>query len=450
MKNGQFTIDEVLAVLRRRRLAFLLPAVLIITLCGLGAFLLPKQYESSTTILVQSDAVLNPLVTYSMGIALQSADRLGDFDEIIYSRPTIESLMDSLGLQRYLTNRVLKDQAIAQITKNIKTSRNGSDSYTISYLDTIPARAQKAARVLSELFIQTRLSVENRKNEFAVGFFQQKAVQLRDKFEKSQKALVASLQQHIDQLPEGDRVLYSDISDYSDKIRTLEQQMKNYHEALGILDSASKTGADQHIDPSRLSLIPLLGVPYASDLQDALTKYNQISQEYTERYPEVQVARAKLLQQMILVEGAIRGQEDRLQSQILSLEERRNKAITSVQEATAAQSQDEDLKSNFNIYQTLYNQMKVKLEQAETNRQLGQYSGREYVVINPPQLPVKPAKPNKALIMGGGLGLGVFLGLLCAGLVELFDTRIRTPQDIEIFEKPIIAYLPAPGSRHDD
>lgn len=446
MKNSQFTIDEFTSMLRRRKLAFILPALLIVTVCVLGAFMLPKQYESSTTILMQGNQTLNPLLNYRLALEMQPDDKLGDFNEIVYSRPTIEALMDSLGMQSLMTNPYAKDRAVRAIMKNIKTAREGSNSFTISYYDTIPARAQQAVRVLSELFIQTKLNVENRKNEFTVNFFRQKVVQLRSKFEKSQQQLVDALQKHINQLPEDDRTLYTNISHYGDQIQALDQSMKNYHDALGILDSAANTSADRHIDLTKLYLIPLLNVPYSKELQKAVSDYDQLSQEYTEKYPDVQTARTKVMQLVGLVENAIRSEEVRKQDQIAALEQKRHTAIMSVQMATAANSQDQDLQANFDIYQKLYGEMEVKLEQAQTTRDLGENSSRNYVVIDPPQLPVRPAKPNKALIIGGGFGLAIFLGLLSAGLTELFDTRIRTPQDVEVFEKPIIAYLPSPKS----
>lgn len=88
--------------------------------------------------------------------------------------------------------------------------------------------------------------------------------------------------------------------------------------------------------------------------------------------------------------------------------------------------------------------MKIKLEQAQTSLDLGKNGAQGYVVLNPPQLPTTSAKPNKPLIIGGGFSLGIFIGLLSAGLTELLDTRVRRPEDIEVYDKPIIAYLPAP------
>lgn len=446
MKNAQFTVDEFLAVLRRRKIAFLLPAVLVIMVCGLGAFMLPKKYESSATILIQNDQVLNPLLSYSMALQMQPENRLGDYNTIIYSRPIIEGLMDSLGMQADMLTLPAKDHMIKQMADDIKTARMSYHSLKISYYDTVPARAQKGARVLSELFIRTKTSVQNRKNVLTVNFFKQKVVQLRKRFQQSQQALVAMLLQHIHQLPESDQSLYHEISNYSGKIQALETTMKNYHDALGILDSASKTAPGQHIDLSRLYLIPLLNVPYSKDLEKAVTKYDNLSQEYTEQYPDVQIARSSVLELVGLVKNAINAEETRKQEQILALEKMKHKTISAVQMAALAQSQDQDLKSNFDIYQNLYNEMKVKLEQARTSQDLGENSSRDYTIIDPPQLPLRPAKPNKKLIIGGGLGLAMILGLLSAGIVELFDTRIRTPQDVEVFEKPIIAYLPPPKS----
>ena len=449
MKNAQFSVDEFLAVLRRRRKAFLLPALMVITACGLAAFLLPRQYKSSTTIMVQEDDVLNPLVSYNVAVAMETDPGLGDFNEILYSRPTIESLMDSLGMETGKMNPGLKAEEIKQITKRIQTARNGSNTFTISYFDTMPATAQKAVKVLSELFIQTRLDVQNRKNDFAVSFFQQKVMDLRDKFEKSQGALVDALQRHINELPEDDRTLYSNITNYNNEVQTLDQTSRKREDALKILEAASKTTPGERIDLTKLYMIPLLDVPFSDDLQSAVTKYDQLSSHYTQEFPDVQAAREKVLQLVGLVEDAIRTEQRSNQNQIWSLERRRDDAIKSVQMATVAHSQDQDLQSNFSIYENLYNEMKVKLEQAQTSRDLAQSSARDYIIIDPPDLPVRPAKPNKALVIGGGFGLGLFLGLLSAGLSELFDTRIRTPKDVESFEKPIIAYLPQVRSWRD-
>jgi len=57
-------------------------------------------------------------------------------------------------------------------------------------------------------------------------------------------------------------------------------------------------------------------------------------------------------------------------------------------------------------------------------------------------VPVEATKPNRPLLIGGGFGLGLFMGLLAAVAAELMDTRVRSPLDVEVYGKPIVAFIP--------
>lgn len=448
MKYSQFTIDEIVAVLRRRKRIFYIPFIIISIICIMGAFLLPQRYESSITILVQRDEVLNPLISYTMAVATASDNRLRDFDEIVFSRPTVESLIDSLGLQYSAKTETQKDKLLKQTSKNIKTDLRVSDSYTIHYLDTVPARAQKAAKVLSELFIRKRLEVNNQRNELAVEFFENKLDQLRDKFEQSQVKYIATVKQQVNELPTGDHEVYSRIDEFDSQIGTLDDKIKNDQTALNILRNNSSNLTDQQ-NIRNLYNITLLNVPYSSDLQSLLKKYDDLSQKYTPKFPAVQDLRVQISPLVERMKRAIESELSQQQNNAFSLEKNRNGALASIRTATIQQNENQDVRSTYDVYSKLYDDMKIKLEQARTTRDLGEKGSEQYVVIDPPQLPTSPAKPNKTLMIGGGISLGLFIGFLSAGLTELFDTRIRTDKDFEVYEKPILAYLPAPGFKND-
>ena len=445
MTNAQTSFEEIIDIFRRRKLALIIPVVILTVLGTIGGFIMPKRFESSTTILVQGQGVLNPLVNYTMAVAMQPDDQLSNFNEIVYSTPIIEALMDSLGLGQGGKTELEKQQQVKAVMKSIKTDRNGSDSFTMSFYSNSPETAQKAVSVLAELFIQTKSGFENTKNDFAVQFFAQRLDSLRDKFEESQQELVNSMKQHVTSLPEGDRELYSNISDKDKDIGSLETTVSNYQQALNILKKTLSSTSGP-LDMKSLYEIPLLGVPYADQVQTTLTKYDQMRRTYTDQYPDVQDARANVLQLLGRTEEIIESDITTKQNRIWELEKERNGAIESVQQATTAQSQDQDIQSNFSIYKELYNNMKIKLEQAQANRALEENGERGYVVLDPPQLPTSPSKPNKPLMIGGGFSLGLVIGIFAAGLAELFDSRVRSPKDIEVYNKPVVAYLPASGS----
>ncbi len=448
MKYPQFTIDEILTVLRRRKKIFFIPLILISVTCISAAFLLPQKYKSSITIMAQRSQLLNPLISYTMAVEAVSTNRLKDFNEIVYSRPTIQALIDSIGLKNAAQTDIQKNKLIKNISKNILTKVKESNSYTISYFDTMPARAQKAARVLSELFIKTKVKVNNERNALAVEFFENKLNELRDKFEQSQLKYINTIKQQVSELPTGDRAVYSQIDDYNSRIGTLDDKIKNEQDALNILIN-SKGNLSNKNTINSLYNVALMDVPFAGELQSLLNKYNNLSQKYTPRFPALQDIVQQIAPLLNRIRKAIESDLAQQQNNAFKMEKNRNGLLSTIRKATIQQNQNQDVKSTYGVYSKLYDDMKVKLEQAKTTRDLGEKSGQQFVVINPPELPTSPSKPNKILYICGGLIMGVFMGFLSAGLTELFDTRIRTNKDVEVYDKPVLAYLPAPSYKNE-
>ncbi|HAB53221.1 MAG TPA: hypothetical protein DCE80_13805, partial [Ignavibacteriales bacterium] len=238
LRYPQFTIDEIMAVLRRRKKFFFYPLILISVVSISGTFLLPQKYKSSITISVQKDAVLNPLVSYTMAVTAASDDRLRDFIEIVHSRPTIFSLMDSLGLNKVVRTKEQKEQAIKEIKEDIETDLRGSDLFTINFFNEDPDRAQDDARILSELFIKKRLEVNNKENELAVEFFENKLKDLGDKFGLSQQQYIETVRSSV--LPGGDSYgLPSRIGELESQIGSIDARIISYQTALKILRNTS-------------------------------------------------------------------------------------------------------------------------------------------------------------------------------------------------------------------
>jgi capsular polysaccharide biosynthesis protein len=76
-----------------------------------------------------------------------------------------------------------------------------------------------------------------------------------------------------------------------------------------------------------------------------------------------------------------------------------------------------------------------------TSRDLGTGGANQFIIIDPALLPIKPTKPNRPQLIAAGVLLGLFFGLAAVILKELLDTTVRTPRDVEVFQKPIIAFI---------
>ena len=74
------------------------------------------------------------------------------------------------------------------------------------------------------------------------------------------------------------------------------------------------------------------------------------------------------------------------------------------------------------VTQKLYNELLARLETAKITQRLeASKEGTRYTILDPARMPLKPAKPNKLIVLFVGLFLGASAGLGLVFLAELFD-----------------------------
>ncbi len=439
-------MKELSAMYRRRKKYLFLPAAIIAALAITGAILLPSRYESSTTILVQRDEILNPLISFEMAVTMASEDRLRTFNEIIYSQTTIQRLIDSLHIGGGALSEDQHQELVTAVKKSIAVDRRGSDSFRLTYTDTDPKRAQHAVELLANIFIETILHVEGQRNENTVQFFENKLDEIRRKFEESQKEVVTQLKQRMDVVPAESRPIYGQIDDIEKRQSDLNARTKLYTQTLTTLSSFPQAIRS---DSGRQALFEIqrADLPFAGDLRPLINKYDDYLRRYTAKYPEVQKLEQDIVEVLDRMDKAIQKELVHLESQRLDMEQKHAQLLDQLKESSISQHVDESGESDYGIYRKLYDEMKVKLEQAKTARDLGAKGASQFIILDPALIPIHPTKPNRPLIILGGFAIGIFLGFLTAIMKETFDTTVRAPQDIIVYQKPVIAFI-TDGSEH--
>jgi polysaccharide biosynthesis transport protein len=284
------------------------------------------------------------------------------------------------------------------------------------------------------------MRVERQRSEQAVQFFEKKLEELRGKFEASQRDVISLLQHQHTSNPAENRVITTQMENLERQIGDLQTKEKTYRQELIVL----RTFPDAlHAESGRQSLYDLAraDLPFAADLKALLTKYDDFLRHYTPKYPEVQAIEAQIITLLERMKTAVDTELSKLQPQQWELEKHRDDLIDQVRQATITDKVDQDQQSNYTIYRKLYDDMKVKLEQVEATRDLATKESSQYVIIDQARMPTRPTKPNRPQIILAGLGAGLFLGFLTILLREMLDTTIRKPRDIEIYQKPVIAFI---------
>lgn len=438
MHQSQLAISEIKRFYKRRKKILILCPLLVLGL-GIGAaYWLPPQYKSSISILVQKEGTLNPMVRYNMAVALASEDRLKSFNEIIYSRSTMNMLIDSLGLANEDINLNKRAELIDEIRGNVITRLKASDSFSIIYYDQNPERAKEGVKLLADYFIQTKLQLENERNIQTVTFFQSKLGELRQAVDSREKKLRAKIQQNFENTPREDRALHADLERVEGKLDEINVTIENIRNRLQLAKAINSGKRELEA----LYQLDLSSIPLGGQLQNLLSTYQEYSKKYTSEFIEVQRLKRRIFDMTGILVGELESSLFDKQSQKSFLESQYNELAKKIEQTTLAERKTMQTKLDHDVYRELYDEMKVKLEQAKTTRDMGEAAKNQFVVIDPPIVPQEPSRPNKILLMGGGFGLGLFLGLIAAALAELMDTTVTRPEDLKKLNKPVIAFIP--------
>ncbi len=109
----------------------------------------------------------------------------------------------------------------------------------------------------------------------------------------------------------------------------------------------------------------------------------------------------------------------------------------------SVEKQYRDLTRDYDAAQQQYRETMAKLMEAQQGQSLEQHqAGEKFTVIDPPELPERPIKPNRPAIVLIGFILGMGLGVGIAATAEMADSTIRTAKDVKrITGKPVLASI---------
>lgn len=433
-------VYELRSTLKRRRALLIITPILFLAAAALALQFIEPKYRSNTTILVQSEQILNPLVMYDIAENMASnRNRIESLNEIIYSRSTMEVLIDSLNLDRDITNEADKQLLIERTQKNIGTSSRASDSFEISFFDKDPMIARDGAELLANHFINSKLKMETRRQDETVLFFANKLNELEAVVEAQRSQAVQSTSARLRDLPGTAETLESSMQGIDEALSSIEWQILNEEEKLRLLEMFQ---AEPRVSEAvkHLYKLSLSEVQYGEELALVLDEYDTMQQQFTENYPRLVTQGTRIRQIVNRIQPGIQLDLERLEKTRSGLQVQKEKIVGDMQRHFVATQQANTQQSTVTIYEELYNEMKVRLEQAKMTRDIGQKASDQFVVLDVANIPQKPVSPNKPLILAIGLFLGLVMGIVSAVIAEVMDTTIRDEKDIPV-QKPIIAYL---------
>ncbi len=220
---GSLNIFVYLNILWRRKWLVIVPMLIM----GVGAFVgsnfIPKEYVSHTTILVEEQKLMNPLIS---GLAVSSSvyNRLPSTKEQILSWNNIVSLIKRLGLDKQITSREQLEKMVEEFRRNIYVvmPRN-KNVVIISFRGKDPVMVRDVVKIIADNFIKQNLEDQGREASTAIEFIKNQILlykykikqdELRQYKRKLKDLLVDSTEKH------------PLVIDLRKKIQKLEKELK--------------------------------------------------------------------------------------------------------------------------------------------------------------------------------------------------------------------------------
>jgi polysaccharide chain length determinant protein (PEP-CTERM system associated) len=487
-----FDINQILDLVRRRHIQFLIPVFLGWLVVWGASWVLPPRYKSTTLILVEQPAMPKNYVTPNVSDDLQS--RLASITQQILSRTRLLLIIDKMHLYSGMRKAMTPDAKVALMRKDIdielvRDPQNDEiTSFRVSYSASKPLVAQQVTNELTDLFINENLRVREEESQGTTDFLEQQLESARKSLSDQDSKVQKFQGQHEGELPSQQASnlqilagLQSQLQNEQDALNTARQRGV-YLEAL-LEQYRSLHGAARHSDSSAAAP----GAP--TDLQsidDQLDKLRaqlaDLSSRYTDHYPDVQnvknqIAKLEIVRDKFLsdskqqtaggkdpnaasdaadpalgaptlqLQGELQANHLEVSNRersVAELKGRINDYQARLNEEPATEQQLADLTRGYEQSKTNYDDLLKKRDDSAMATSMEQMQqGERFTMLDPPSLPLQPDFPNRLKFCGIGLGFGLAVGAALVGGLEFMDGRLYSEQQIKtMLQMSVVSEIP--------
>jgi uncharacterized protein involved in exopolysaccharide biosynthesis len=486
-ENRELTMDDYLAMLRRRLKVILIPALLA-PLAGYGvSYAFSPKFTSQSTVLVEGQKVPDSLV--QSVITSDFTQRIQTLSQRVLNPNRLRPVIQSLALvkpdeenkliediQHNMTvEPVITSMSAAGMAGAKKKRPSASDEpvpgFNVNYTDSEPVRAQKICDALTELIVNENLKSRGEVAKGTTDFLSRQVEDAKRGIDEQDSKLAAFKKQYMGQLPtDADnnmRMLMSLNTQLDATTQTLAraQQDKAYTESMLAQQTAAWKSSQSNTNPQTLeqqlnqlqAQLMQLQARYTDDHPDVIKTKADISEVQKKlkevnaaaaiatdssdkasaaEPPEIRQLRLQIHQYQSVIEQATIDQK-RLQGQI-GVYQSRTAMSPGVEEQYKVLTRDND------NAQAFYKDLLAKKSAAALGTSMeDQAQGEQVQRLGAASLPDSPSFPNRPFFAAGGLGAGLAFGFILAIILEFSDKSIRTEKDAAaIMDLPLLISVP--------
>lgn len=452
----------------RRRPVLLATVFTLIALAALVfGLLLPKKYNSQTTILVEESNIIKPLME-GRAVPTSVVSRAAITREVAFSRKVMNDILKTGGWMDKNPTPLQQDQIIEMITSRTIISNPRDNLIRVSYTDTDAARAHAVTKRFADLIIQESLATKERESRDAYDFIDSQVRAYHKKLTDAESKLEAYRKSNPDARPGIDGDVNSRIGELRRMVDTSRMELMDLNSQGNALDS-------QLSGENEINVVQTRSGQLLARMAELETEHDRLLMNYTEQHPDV----VRVQHQIRDLEDELRREDARQQARKTAgtaapaadatgtalggsasfnplygelkskiAENRRQAAAVSSRIATsqslldqelarsrhiaASESTMAELSRDYEVNRDLYQDLLKRRENARVSMSLdAEQRGLSFRVQEPASYPLRGVGLRLVHVASAGLGAAALAPLvLLFGFVRL-DPRVRSPFQIE-------------------
>ncbi len=487
IENRDLTMDDYLAMLRRRMKVILIPTLLAPLAGFLISYAFPPKYTSQSLVLVEEQKVPD---NYVKSVVTEDiTQRIATMQQQVLSRNRLQPMIANLQLTKKgksvddIIDDIRANLTVEPVQPDITASTKkkpgqGTDlpGFYVNFTSDNPHDAQQICSQLTSMLLEENLKIREGVAQGTTEFLTGQLDSAKKNLDEQDGKLAVFKKQYMGQLP-GDeennlKLLMGLNSQLDSNTQTLNraQQDRTYAESLLAQQIAAWKSSQGSTNPTTLqqqlaalqSQLITLQARYTDDYPDVIKAKADIAEVKKKidemnaaaakpstdtadkagvsEPPEIRTLRLQIHQYDAAIEQANR-EQNRIKSQIALYQGR-------VALSPAVEEQYKALTRDYDTAQKFYNDLLAKKSESEMQTDMERrQQGEQMRLLNPASLPDSPSFPVRWLFAAGGAGGGLVIGLALAMWLELRDKSIRTEQDvIAVLELPALVSVPWIGA----
>ncbi len=467
--DHQLSLSDYLAILKRRALLIVATFGAVFAVAVAVALLIPPVYQSTGTIMIESQQIPNDLVQAT--VTSYADERIEIIKQRVMTRENLLRIIDKYQLfkDRGLTftpseqiDEMRQLIGVQLVNANLRQGQYGSATiaFRVSFEHRRPDIAQRVANELVTLFLSENVKVRSERATQTTEFLTQEANKLKAELDALETQIASYKQQNGAALPQNMTLSMNAIQRLEGELRDTERDYRAAEEEARYLE-VELAGAKAAVT----NAAALVGVGSSAatadtaeaELQKARAQLARMANTYTDSHPDVRATKRRIealekalteannapaVSASAAVPGAsksptvaaaelvvakvesrlvaARSRMQLLQTQQASLRGRLAQAESQLLQAPQVERGLAALMRDHDGAKRKYEEIHAKQMTAQVAENLeGDQKAERFSLLEPPLTPDRPIKPDRKKMIALGF---VLAGVAAAGLVMLLET----------------------------